>query len=65
MFGENRNDPDLVQAYLKKWWVESDFKAPNLPFSLRLKVSFCIQMKNKIKHTTLLLEHFQSPIEIS
>jgi hypothetical protein len=36
---ENRNDPDLVQAFLKKWWVESDFKAPNLPFSLRLKVS--------------------------
>jgi hypothetical protein len=25
---ENRNDPDLVQAFLKKWWVESDFKAP-------------------------------------
>jgi hypothetical protein len=22
---ENRNDPDLVQAFLKKWWVESDF----------------------------------------
>jgi hypothetical protein len=21
----------LVQAFLKKWWVESDFKAPNLP----------------------------------
>jgi hypothetical protein len=27
---ENRNDPDLAQAFLKKWWVESDFKAPNL-----------------------------------
>jgi hypothetical protein len=27
---ENRNDPDLVQAFLKKWWVESDFKAPKL-----------------------------------
>jgi hypothetical protein len=36
-----RNDPDLVQAFLKKWWVESDFKAPNLPLSLRLKVSGC------------------------
>jgi hypothetical protein len=36
---ENHNDPDLVQAFLKKWWVESDFKAPNLPLSLRLKVS--------------------------
>jgi hypothetical protein len=31
---ENRNDPDLVQSFLKKWWVESDFKAPNLPLSL-------------------------------
>jgi hypothetical protein len=20
---ENRNDPDLVQAFLKKWWVKS------------------------------------------
>ena len=29
---ENRNDPDLVQAFLKKWWVESDFKVPNFPF---------------------------------
>jgi hypothetical protein len=35
---ENRKDPDLVQAFLKKWWVESDFKAPNLPLSLLLKV---------------------------
>jgi hypothetical protein len=33
--------PDLVQAFLKKWWVESDFKAPHLPLSLRLKVSGC------------------------
>ena len=38
---ENRNDPDLVQVFLKKWWVESDFKAPILPLSLRLKVSGC------------------------
>jgi hypothetical protein len=38
---ENRNDPDLVQTFLKKWWVESDFKAPNLPLSLRLKGSGC------------------------
>jgi hypothetical protein len=29
----------LVQAFLKKWWVESDFKTPNLSLSLRLKVS--------------------------
>ena len=26
-----KNDLDLVQAFLKKWWVESDFKVPNLP----------------------------------
>ena len=38
---ENRNDPDLVQDFLKKWWVESDCKAPNLPLSLRLKVTGC------------------------
>ena len=38
---ENRNDPDLVQAFLKKWWVESDVKAPNLPLSLRFKGSGC------------------------
>jgi hypothetical protein len=31
----------LVQAFLKKWWVESDFKAPNPPLSLRLKGSGC------------------------
>jgi hypothetical protein len=24
---ENRNDPDLVQPFLKKWWVESDFES--------------------------------------
>jgi hypothetical protein len=28
-----RNDPDLVQAFPKKWWVESDFMASNLPLS--------------------------------
>ena len=37
----NRNDPDLEQAFPKKWWVESDFKAPNLPFLLRLKGYGC------------------------
>jgi hypothetical protein len=46
-----RNDPDLVQAFLKKWWVESDFKAPNLPLSLRLKVSGCHY--NSIYNNTL------------
>jgi hypothetical protein len=36
---ENRNGPDLVQAFPKKWWVESDFTAPNLPLPIRLKGS--------------------------
>ena len=30
-----------MTAFLKKWWIESDFKAPNLPLSLRLKVPGC------------------------
>jgi hypothetical protein len=34
---ENRNNPDLLKAFLKKWWVESDFKTPSLPLSLMLK----------------------------
>ena len=38
---EIRNDPRLVQAFLKKWWVKSDFKTPNIPRSLRLKVFSC------------------------
>ena len=38
---ENRNDPDLIQACLKKWWVESDFKAPTHQLSLRFKGSGC------------------------
>jgi hypothetical protein len=52
----------LVQAFLKKWWVESDFKAPNLPLSLRFKGSGChvtvFKYRNKIvkislgKHTS-------------
>ena len=37
----NRNGPDLVQAFPKKWWVESDFMAPNLPLPLWLKGSGC------------------------
>jgi hypothetical protein len=32
---------DLVQAFPKKWWVESDFTAPNLPLPLLLKGSGC------------------------
>jgi hypothetical protein len=31
----------LVQAFLKKWWVESDFKAPNLPFHYGSKLTVC------------------------
>jgi hypothetical protein len=29
----------IYGSSIKKWWVESDFKAPNLPLSLRLKGS--------------------------
>jgi hypothetical protein len=35
---ENRSDPDLVQVFLKKWWVESDFKATNSRFHYGSKV---------------------------
>jgi hypothetical protein len=28
----------VVERFLKQWWVESDFKAPNLPLSLRLNI---------------------------
>jgi hypothetical protein len=38
---ENRNGSDLVQAFPKKWWVESDFMAPNLLLPLQLKGSGC------------------------
>ena len=37
---ENCNDPDLVQAFLKKWWVESNFKALNLPKLIHLHAVF-------------------------
>ena len=36
---ENRNGPDLIQVFPKKWWVESNFTAPNLRLPLRLKGS--------------------------
>jgi hypothetical protein len=39
--------PDLVQAFLKKWWVESDFKAPNFPLSLRFTITV-FKYRNKI-----------------
>jgi hypothetical protein len=35
---ENHNEPDLVQAFLKKWWVESDFTAQTSCFHYGLKV---------------------------
>jgi hypothetical protein len=28
---ENRNNPDLVQAFLKKWWVEQGFQSGPVP----------------------------------
>jgi hypothetical protein len=58
---ESRNNPHLVQAFLKKWWVESDFKAPNFPLSLRLKGSGC-HYNSIYNHTviTLILFYFKS-----
>jgi hypothetical protein len=52
----------LVQAFLKKLWVESDFKAPNLPLSLRLKGSGCHWISCL---GTLRLSCFQRPLNIS
>ena len=37
---ENRNGTDLVQAFLRKWWFESDFTAPSLSLSLRLPCDY-------------------------
>ena len=42
---ENSNDSDLVQAFLKKWWVESDFKAPNTTLTVNFDVYFKIWRK--------------------
>ena len=33
----NRNGPDLVQAFLKKWWIESRFYGANFSLPLRFK----------------------------
>jgi hypothetical protein len=41
----------LVEAFLKKWWVESDFKAPNLPLSLRIRAKKN-QKQTKTKNRT-------------
>jgi hypothetical protein len=38
---EKCNRPDLLDAFPKKWWIESVFAAPNLPLPLRLKDSGC------------------------
>jgi hypothetical protein len=48
----------LVQAFLKKWWVESDFKAPNLPLSLRFNIDYikerCLHMVGSLQPTFFL-----------
>ena len=38
----NQNDPDLVQAFPKKWWVESDFTRQTSRFDNCLKVPVVI-----------------------
>ena len=30
---ENRNDPELVQAFLKKWWVDQLIKTKCIEYS--------------------------------
>ena len=41
---ENRDDPDLVQAFLKKWWVESDFKASSGFLLYRTYIYSCLHV---------------------
>ena len=50
----------MVQAFLKKWWVKSDFKAPTLPLSLRLKVSGCIYNNTWTKQVKQLSKQHQA-----
>ena len=45
---ENRNDPDLVQSFLKKWWVESDFKAQGIVTNYFFK--FFFNLNSAIAH---------------
>ena len=52
---EHRNGPDLVHTFPKKWWVESDFTAPNLPLPLRLKGSSCHYYNNIFSHTIIVV----------
>jgi hypothetical protein len=46
------------EAFLKKWLVESDFKAPNLPLSSRLKASGCHYNVNRGKINDLMINFF-------
>jgi hypothetical protein len=56
----------LVQAFLKKWWVESDFKAPNIFCASTLKLQWkessnsndhqCHQHQQREQSTTILME---------
>jgi hypothetical protein len=39
--GINSPPAEVSIKWAPKWWVESDFKAPNLPLSLRFKASGC------------------------
>ena len=53
---ENRNGPDLVQAFLKKWWIESDFTAPTSRFHYGSKVP----VVTKTAFTTILEKNRQN-----
>jgi hypothetical protein len=45
--GTFRNDPDLVQAFLKKWWVESYFKVPNIKGLLSSFIQYILYLSNQ------------------
>jgi hypothetical protein len=43
----------LVQAFLKKWWVQSDFKAPNLPLSASSNYSDFLKRHRHLRNRLL------------
>jgi hypothetical protein len=47
----------LVQAFLKKWWVESDFKVPNLPLSRKRPSSEEFSMKMNVDRHIPVIKH--------
>jgi hypothetical protein len=53
---ENRNDPDLVQAFLKKWWVDLSSRfSISFQYSTDLYSIFSISFH----YSTSLSEHME------